>query len=191
MSDSRNKKTAIKNIRRGLSIYKTGRSPFWHARIYDPVRGRYSVRSTKERHRLQAIEVAEEIHQDMRESQNSMMAKTKETSFEYYALMLDRLEQVRSKGIRNKYAYSDLRKILYREEDGILSDFGKFDITKITSGNVRDYLHFLDLRRDKPLAMSTKSKQCAVIRRVMMLALEDVMNVRLPECEEQPTRPRS
>jgi hypothetical protein len=38
---------------------------------------------------------------------------------------------------------------------------------------VRDYLLFLDKRRDQPLALSTKSKQCGVIRQVLMLALED------------------
>ena len=37
MVDSINAKKTIKQIPRGLSIYRTGRSPFWHARIYDPV----------------------------------------------------------------------------------------------------------------------------------------------------------
>jgi hypothetical protein len=32
-----NAKKTIKQIRRGLSIYRTCRSSFWHARNYDPV----------------------------------------------------------------------------------------------------------------------------------------------------------
>ena len=59
--ESKNSKKTIKHLRRGLSIYKTGRSPFWHARIYDAVMKKYVVRSTKETNRIEAAEVAEEI----------------------------------------------------------------------------------------------------------------------------------
>ena len=38
---------------------------------------------------------------------------------------------------------------------------------------VREYLLFLDKQRDKPLALSTESKRCGVIRQVLMLALKD------------------
>jgi hypothetical protein len=58
---SKNKKTHIKQIRQGLSIYKTGNSPFWSARIWIGSERRYVVRSTKETARLDALEVAEEI----------------------------------------------------------------------------------------------------------------------------------
>ena len=57
MVKSVNSKKTIKKIQRGLSIYRTGRSPFWHARIYDPVKKKYVVRSTKETNRIEAIEV--------------------------------------------------------------------------------------------------------------------------------------
>jgi hypothetical protein len=46
-------------------------------------------------------------------------------------------------------------------------------VADIKTGMVRDYLTFLDARRSKPLAPSTKSKQCIVIRQVLQLALED------------------
>ena len=62
MAESVNSKKAIKKIRRGLSIYRIGSSPFWHARIYDPVKKKYVVRSTKEANRIEAIEVACEVH---------------------------------------------------------------------------------------------------------------------------------
>ena len=58
--ESSNRQVALKHLRRGLAIYKTGRSPFWHARLYDPAKKRYVVRSTKETTRLDAAEVAKD-----------------------------------------------------------------------------------------------------------------------------------
>ena len=43
MVESINANKTIKQIRRGLSIYRTGRSPFWHARIYDPVKKKFDT----------------------------------------------------------------------------------------------------------------------------------------------------
>jgi len=173
VEESQNSKKTIKHLRRGLSIYKTGRSPFWHARIYDVVKKKYVVRSTKETNRIEAADVAEEIVETYKKKQNSSHAVSKDRSFEHYAKMLSEITKQKAKASRNKYAFSDQSKILFREKDGLVSYFGKHDVGKITPGNVRDYLLFLDKRREKPLAMSTKSKQCGVIRQVLMLALED------------------
>lgn len=52
---------------------------------------------------------------------------------------------------------------------------------------VRDYLLFLDKRRAKPLAMSTKSEQCGVIRQVLMLGLEDGLADIIPPMPKQRT----
>jgi hypothetical protein len=171
--ESQNTKKTIKHLRRGLSIYKTGRSPFWHARLYDAVKKKYVVRSTKETNRIEAAEVAEEILETYKSKQNTSHAVNKERSFEHYAKMLSEITKQKARSSRNKYAFSDQAKILFRETDGLVSYFGKHDVGKITPGMVRDYLLFLDQRRDKPLAMSTKSKQCGVLRQVLMLALED------------------
>ena len=173
MAESVNSKKTIKKIRRGLSIYRTGRSPFWHARIYDPVKKKYVVRSTKETNRIEAIEVAEEILETYKSKQNSSHATSKDRSFEYYAKLLADLNVQNSKSPRNKYTERDQNKLLFQEREGLISYFGKYDVGKITSGMVREYLLFLDKKRDKPLALSTKSKRCGVIRQVMMLALED------------------
>ena len=83
--------------------------------------------------------------------------------------------------------FSDQAKIQFREKDGLVNYFGKHDVGKITSGMVRDYLLFLDKRRDQPLAMSTKSKQCGVIRQVLMLALEDGVIDIVPPMPKQRT----
>ncbi len=185
--ESQNSKKLIKHLRRGLSIYKTGRSPFWHARIYDAVKKKYVVRSTKETNRIEAAEVAEEIVETYKKKQNSSHAVSKDRSFEHYAKMLSEITKQKAKASRNKYSFSDQSKILFREKDGLVSYFGKYDVGKITPGNVRDYLLFLDKRREKPLAMSTKSKQCGVIRQVLMLALEDGVIDIIPPMPKQRT----
>mgnify|MGYP005992642293 FL=1 len=187
VEESQNSKKTIKHLRRGLSIYKTGRSPFWHARIYDAVKKKYVVRSTKETNRIEAAEVAEEIVETYKKKQNSSHAVSKDRSFEHYAKMLSEITKQKAKASRNKYAFTDQAKILFREKDGLVSYFGKYDVGKITPGNVRDYLLFLDKRREKPLAMSTKSKQCGVIRQVLMLALEDGVIDIIPPMPKQRT----
>jgi hypothetical protein len=137
------------------------------------VKKKYVVRSTKETNRIEAAEVAEEILETYKSKQNTSHAVNKERSFEHYAKMLSEITKQKARSSRNKYAFSDQAKILFRETDGLVSYFGKHDVGKITPGIVKDYLLFLDQRRDKPLAMSTKSKQCGVLRQVLMLALED------------------
>jgi hypothetical protein len=101
--ESQNTKKSIKHLRRGLSIYKTGRSPFWHARIYDAAKKKYVVRSTKETSRLDAAEVAEEILADYKSKQNTNHAAEKSRSFEHYAHLLSEMTKAQKKGARNKY----------------------------------------------------------------------------------------
>jgi len=145
--ESLNSKKTIKHLRRGLSIYKTGRSPFWRARIYDVVKKKYVVRSTKETTRIEAAEAAEEILDTYKKKQNTAHAVSRERSFEHYAKLLSEITKQRARSYRNKYAFSDQANILFREKDGLVSYFGKYDVGKITPGIVRDYLIFLDLSR--------------------------------------------
>ena len=128
MVKSVNSKKTIKKIQRGLSIYRTGRSPFWHARIYDPVKKKYVVRSTKETNRIEAIEVAEEILETYKSKQNSSHATSKDRSFEYYAKLLADLNVQNSKSPRNKYTERDQNKLLFQEREGLISYFGKYDV---------------------------------------------------------------
>ena len=44
----------------GLSLYKTGRSPYYFVRIWNPVKKKYLTRSTKETTRIDARQVAQE-----------------------------------------------------------------------------------------------------------------------------------
>ena len=103
MSDeSLNSKKTIKHLRRGLSIYKTGRSPFWHARIYDAVKKKYVVRSTKETNRIEASEVAEEIVDTYKKKQNTAHAVSRERSFEHYAKMLSEITKQKARASKGR-----------------------------------------------------------------------------------------
>ncbi|MBM3607805.1 MAG: hypothetical protein FJX29_05015 [Alphaproteobacteria bacterium] len=52
-------------VHKGIAIYKTHASPFWFARIRDPQLKKYVVRSTKEKSRVKARDVAQELAQDI------------------------------------------------------------------------------------------------------------------------------
>ena len=72
--ESPNKMTSIRHLRKGLSIYKTGRSPFWMLRLRNPYEGQYIVRSTKEVSRVEAIAAAEEYADSFFRKANSVLA---------------------------------------------------------------------------------------------------------------------
>lgn len=118
------------------------------------------------------MEVAHEFADSYRSKANSEHAKTKTTSFEHYAKKLMAMQKGQS-----KWSEGD-NKLLNRSKDGLICYFGKHDVTKITTGMVRDYLTHLDGNRKKPLAHSTKSKHVIIIRKVLTIAVEDgVLNV--------------
>ena len=165
---------SIKHLRKGLAIYKTGRSPFWFIRLRDPLVGKYIVRSSKETSRLDAIETAHEFADDFRSKANSEFAQQKSTSFEHYAKLL-----IASQKGKSKWSGGDA-KLLNRQKDGLIIYFGKHDVTKITTGMVREYLLHLDDNRSKPLAESTKAKHVIIIRKVLSLAVEDGLMNQLP-----------
>ena len=78
---------------------------------------------------------------------------------------------------QSKWSDGD-NKLLNRTKDGLICYFGTHDVTKITTGMVRDYLTHLDGNRRKPLANSTKSKHVIIIRKVLTIAVEDgILNV--------------
>lgn len=178
--DSSKSKTSIdsvrslKHIRKGLAIYKTGRSPFWLIRLRDPLTSKYVVRSSREKSRLDAIETAIEFADSFRSKAHSELAQTKATSFEHYAKILLEMQKTQT-----NWSHRDNR-IISRPKDGLISYFGKHDVTRFTKGMVLKYLAHLDQHRDKPLAESTKSKHVILIKKVLTLALDDGLMRTLP-----------
>lgn len=182
--NSQNQISKLKHIRSGLAIYQTGRSPYWYVRLWDPVAKKYVRRSSKETSRIEATEAAVEFADSYRKKVDPSLAAAKDRSFETYARKLDAFNKAKG---GNERSYSDGHKILFREGDGLISYFGKYDVGKITSGEMRDYLVHLDSRRPKPLANSTKAKQCMMVRSVLRLAFEDGLIDKLPEAPKLKT----
>jgi hypothetical protein len=110
--ESLNTKKSIKHLQRGLSIYKTGRSPFWHVRIYDAVKKKYVVRSSKETNRIDATGAAHEILESYNKKQNAAHAVSRDRSFEHYAKILIQHNAAKRGQARGKFAHRDHNKIL-------------------------------------------------------------------------------
>lgn len=170
--DSKNRILKNKPLRKGLAILLTARSPYWLIRLWDPVAQKYVHRSSKETSRVEAREAAFEFADNFHSKANSDHAKKKTTSFEHFAKKLMAMQKGQS-----KWSEGD-NKLLNRSKDGLICYFGKHDVSKITTGLVREYLTHLDGNRKKPLAHSTKSKHVIIIRKVLTVAVEDgVLNV--------------
>ena len=180
-----NKKTHTKSIRKGLSIYKTNLSKYWFARILVSGERRYVVRSTKETSRVLAQEAAEELVLDLKQK-GVIGGVPRNHQFHHYAeLLIADQKRVSGNGKSKRFSREDEKK-LNRNRDGILDYFGKMDVASITTPKLRKYLHFLDDRREKPLAASTKNKHIFVIRKVLKYAYEEGV---IPQLPISPTLP--
>jgi hypothetical protein len=184
LDKSKNQVSKLKHIKSGLAIYQTGRSPFWYARLWDSIAKKYVSKSTKETSRIDAIEAALEFADTYRKNVDPSQAATKDRSFETFARKFDAFNKAKGANARS---YSDGRKILFREGDGLISYFGKYDVGKITSGEMRDFLVHLDSRREQPLANSTKAKQCMMVHQVLRLAFEDGLIDKIPDAPKLKT----
>lgn len=178
-----NQSKVVKHIRKGVAIYKTERSPFWFARIWNPHESKYLVRSTKETSRIEAADAANELADSLTASKFKNTKSKKPVSFETYAERLLEETKQRTKGKIGSYAYRDEQKILYRKDDGLIAYFGNTSITDINAGTIRSFVTALDQGRSKPLANSTKAKNLAVLKRVLELALDDDVIPKLPRIQ--------
>ena len=134
-NSSRFAKTAKKTVRRGVSLYKFGASPYWYARIWSRSTAKYIVRSTKETSRIVAAEVAEELYSDLKKKKfldDVPRAKT----FIFFAEKLIN-QQRRLAGKTRSVAFaSDDEKLLKRKNDGIIDYFYKRDISLIRTSDI-------------------------------------------------------
>ncbi|PKP68325.1 MAG: hypothetical protein CVT82_15615 [Alphaproteobacteria bacterium HGW-Alphaproteobacteria-4] len=100
----------VKHIRQGVAIYKTDRSPFWFARIWNPHEQKYLVRSTKETSRIEAADAATELADSLTALKFKNTKSKKPVSFETYAEKLLEETKQRTKGKAGSYAYRDEHK---------------------------------------------------------------------------------
>ncbi|MDA8634773.1 integrase [Rhodobacteraceae bacterium] len=172
VDSSRFAKTAKKTVRRGVSLYKVGASPYWYARIWNSSVGKYIVRSTKETSRLVAAEVAEELYSDLKQKKFlDEVPRTK--TFIYFAEKLIKQQRRLAGKTRSSAFASDDEKLLKRNGDGIIDYFYKRDITLIRTSDITEYFNVLDDNRTKPLSASSKNKHNIIIKKVLRLAYDD------------------
>ena len=157
-----NSHTHKKSVEKGLTIYKTGRSKFWQARLWDRRNDKYASKSTGVVNRQEATIAARNWKDTYIQKASSHLVSlaTFKDAFEYFA----RIIPITSK---------DDWVILKHPNDGILAYFGNFNVKSITTGTIRNYLRELDSNRPNPLATSTLKKHVIILRKVLRFARED------------------
>ena len=176
---SRNAKTHLKTIRKGVSIYKTDSSPFWYSRIWVNSKNKYMVRSTKEVSRIDAIEALEEIIMKLKESTDLSKFASK-MMFSHFAESLMKQQSAMSGKTRSLRFAKDDESIIQREGDGLIAYFGGRNINDITTYDLREYLSYLDDNRNASLSSSSKNKHLTIIGKIFKVAYEKDVLDRLP-----------
>ena len=132
---------------------------------------RYVVKSTKEKSRLVAEEVAEELLNDLKQKR-FVDGVPLRRSFQYFADKLCEAQNRMAGKDRHRLFASTDRTLLERKKDGILVFFGRREIGSIRSSDIQEYLNWVDDQREKPLANSSKNKHIIIIRKVLKTAYE-------------------
>lgn len=176
---SRNTKTHLKTIRKGVSIYKTDSSPFWYSRIWVNSKNKYMVRSTKEVSRIDAIEALEEIIMKLKENTDLSKVASK-MMFSHFAESLMKQQSAMSGKTRSLRFAKDDESIIQREGDGLIAYFGGRNINDITTYDLREYLSYLDDNRNASLSSSSKNKHLTIIGKIFKVAYEKDVLDRLP-----------
>jgi len=184
---SRNKKTHVKAVRNGVSVYKTESSPFWYARVWVNAQKKYIVRSTQEVSRLDAIDVAEEIITKLKETNIVGKVQVHKLFSHFSNLLMKQQSAMAGKSRSERFAKDDAS-IILRKSDGLDAYFGDRNINDITTYDLRDYITHLDAQRSKSLSSSSKSKHLSIIGKVFKVAYEKDVLDRMPLIPKISTR---
>lgn len=177
--DKKESYTHYKEIRKGLVIFKRGKSPYWYVRLYDASKQKLLVRSTKEDNRLDAIEVATEIADKL--FTNKRLSNTPQNLI-FKSIIQDLMQnQILQSGKERSSSYAkDDEKNINRKKDGLLAQFGNMDIREITTYDIRNYLTVLDKNRKGGMSASSKSKHLNILSKTFKLAFEKNLIDRIP-----------
>jgi hypothetical protein len=160
----------IIKIRRGLAIYKTHASPYWFARILDPNTKKYLVRSTKEKARLPARKVAEELDADLKGQQRLV---PRELSFKYYATrFIEKGRRLAATGDRNANYIRTAQLFLDNDEWGLMKTFSAQDVRELRTRHFSEFMDTLAKKRPD-LSTSTRNMLGATFRNVLKVARDD------------------
>jgi hypothetical protein len=162
-------KGEIIKISKGLAIYQTHASPYWFARIRDPISKRNIVRSTKETSRLEARKLAEELFLSILKGKSTPKAP-REMTFGYFAEELVKVEKRRGEqGELHAKLWANTEFYLGHKKWGILERLDKVDIRTITTV---EYIAYMDWVRtkDKTLKPATRNHITSTFSKVLKLA---------------------
>lgn len=157
-------------IRRGLAIYKTQASPYYWARVRDPINKRYLVKTTKETSRIVAREVAEEFARSLAIQK---VLTPPQFSFKYFAARFtENSKRMAQSGERNANYMRTARQFLEHPEWGLLVHFENLDVRNIKT---KDWIQFRDkVLKDRPsLSTSTMNMLSATFRNVLKVARDE------------------
>jgi hypothetical protein len=157
-------------VHKGVAIYKTHASPYWFARIRDPAAKRYVVKSTKEKARLKAREVAEELANEILSAKKAV---PKEFSFKYYATrFVEKGRRLVQTGERNANYIRTSRLFLDNDEWGLMKHFQGKDVRELRTRHWAEFLDGLAAKRPD-LSTSTRNMLGATFRNVLKVARDD------------------
>ncbi len=180
----------IINIRQGLAIYKVNASPYWQARIWDRVKRKYIVRSTKETSRIQARKAAEELAASLSANEKRV---EKEYTIAYYADRLIKKGQRQiANGERNSNYVRTIRLCLENKQWGLLKAFPNQDVRLLTTRIYQEFMEQLEEKRPD-LSTSTLNTLSATFRNILKIARDDGVIDRVPDTprRKQKDNPRS
>ena len=167
-------------IRQGLAIYKTLASPFYFARIWNNKTKKYVVRSTKEKTRLEAKTIAEEIFSNLHTS-GALTAAPREMTFSHFAdQTIKQAEFDVAAGARQQSHIKDIRYILEQHNWGLLKEFGKKDVRELQTKDFYDYINKVQAE-NRQFSATTHQAIRGAFRKVMLHALQAGVIAQRPE----------
>ena len=183
-SDPKPSRNALKGeiitINRGLAIYQTNASPYWYARIRNPISKRNVVRSTKETSRLEARKVAEELFISIMKGKDAAKVPREQT-FGYFAEELVKAEKRRGEiGEINKKLWANTEFYLEHKKWGILERFDKVDVKSITTVEYNAYMDWVR-GKDKTLKPATMNHITSTFSKVLKLARDRGAIITVPD----------
>lgn len=173
----------IVQLAKGLAIYQTGRSPYWYARVRDPVRGKFKVTSTKETSKLEARRVAQELAHKAFVGAPVLQQYT----FKYYATkFIEESNQAVAEGARNATYARTMKLALDNRDWGLMPAFGRRDVRELRTHDYIKFMKALKIKRPD-LASSTLNTIMVTFRNVLKVALnEGVIDV-VPDTPRPPS----
>lgn len=178
----------IKEIRKGVYIYKVNLSPYWRARIWIPAQGKYLVRSTKEKSSIEAGRAAEELASSLF-NRGDLNSVPKSRTFETYAEKLIEVQRGKLKlgQIHRGTAQGD-EYTIRNNAWGLIAYFGRRDISTIKPKDVSAYVVWMQKDRAEPLAPSTINRRVACLRKILGLARHDDLIAEIPSTPRTPRK---